>query len=81
MYAECSSVNQSVVVRVRARFQSVESKVRSVFLIASINDESVESRVVVAYTNAPVLTRVSAPKTTPPSYSHATMVVPVCGGA
>lgn len=31
--------------------------------------------------DAPVLTRVSAPKTTPSAYSHATMVVPVCGAS
>ena len=28
-----------------------------------------------------MLTRVSAPKTTPSAYSHATMVVPVCGAS
>ena len=28
---------------------------------------------------APVVTRVSAPRTTPPSYTQATIVVPVCG--
>jgi len=31
--------------------------------------------------DAPVLTRVSAPKTTPSAYSHATTVVPVCGAS
>ena len=68
-----SSVAGVVVAR-RAKVsnQSIRVKIYMMMMRASRRRDGAD---------APVLTRVSAPKTTPSAYSHATMVVPVCGAS